>query len=328
MKQSRVSGMLKTLTALQPGQNNRVADLAKIRKLSRRTISRHLKELQAIGVPLRYDGKTGGYILEPEFFVPPLDLNLQEVLSLFLVVHKTPDQIQLPFENSALRAALKIANKLPAKIKRYCNKALRYISIRAIAQANVEHLDSVFGQLLIAILTKRVVTIRYHFPRERTTKLINLSPLHLMFNVHWWYVLGKSDLYKGITAFKLNRIKELNTSYKYFIREGNFNIREYLGRVWSMVREGKLYNIRLRFLPEVAHDVAEVQWHSTQTVTFKDDGSAIIEFCVDGLNEITWWILSYGDQVQVLAPKVLREKIVEIAQKIVSTSEQESFVIE
>jgi len=31
---------------------------------------------------------------------------------------------------------------------------------------------------------------------------------------------------------------------------------------------------------------------------------------------ITWWILGYGDQVQVLAPKVLRKKVVEVAKNM------------
>jgi len=89
-----------------------------------------------------------------------------------------------------------------------------------------------------------------------------------------------------------------------------------------MVPEGRLYHVKLRFLPEVAYDVAEVQWHSTQTVTFDRDGSAIVEFRVDGLNEITWWILSYGDKVEVLAPRVLRQKVIEIALKVVKSIPQ------
>jgi proteasome accessory factor B len=85
-----------------------------------------------------------------------------------------------------------------------------------------------------------------------------------------------------------------------------------------MIPEGRLYNVRLRFLPKVARSVAEVRWHSTQTVTFQEDGSVIIEFRVDGLNEITWWILSYGDQVQVLAPAALRQKVIKIAENMVN----------
>ncbi len=67
--------------------------------------------------------------------------------------------------------------------------------------------------------------------------------------------------------------------------------------------------------------MADVQWHSTQTVTFKADGSAIIEFRVDGLSEITMWILSYGDKVQVFAPKVLRKRIANIAHNIITINE-------
>jgi predicted DNA-binding transcriptional regulator YafY len=89
-----------------------------------------------------------------------------------------------------------------------------------------------------------------------------------------------------------------------------------------MAPEGRLYNIKLRFLAEVAQGVADVQWHSTQTVDFQDDGSVIVEFRIDGLNEITWWILSYGDQVQILAPACLRQRVVDIAQNMVEQNKQ------
>ncbi len=113
-------------------------------------------------------------------------------------------------------------------------------------------------------------------------------------------------------------------SDKRFFEDEEFDIGEYLGRALSMVPENKIYNVKLRFTAVVAFDVAAVQWHRTQKVTFEDDGSAILEFRVDGLNEIIWWILSYGDRVQVLAPKTLREKITEIAQRVVEVNKQES----
>ena len=89
-----------------------------------------------------------------------------------------------------------------------------------------------------------------------------------------------------------------------------------------MIPEGRIYNIRLRFLPKVANEVAEVQWHSTQKVTRNGDGSAIVEFRVDGLGEISWWILGYGDQVQVLVPKALRNKVMEAAKNTIKLNEQ------
>jgi proteasome accessory factor B len=59
-----------------------------------------------------------------------------------------------------------------------------------------------------------------------------------------------------------------------------------------------------------------------QKVTRNGDGSAIVEFRVDGLNEITWWILGYGDQVQVLAPKALRERVLEVAKNMIKLNQK------
>jgi len=332
MKRSRISRVMQILTTLQAGKSYAVGDLSKMFGTSRRTIFRDLKELQAIGVPYRYDTRTGGYTIEPEFFLPPVNLSLQEALSLLLLAHKARDQIQLPFKNSALLAALKIENNLPIKIRQYCTTALQNISIRAGAQApfrtstsSVEShsagLDKTFAQLQQAIAKKRKVNIRYQSLFEGTIIDVELCPYHLLYNNRAWYVLGHSSLHKSVHTFKLNRIRELKTTEKCFVDSENFDVYDYLGRAWSMIPEGRIYNIKLRFLPKVANNVAEVQWHSTQKVVSNSDGSATVEFRVDGLGEITWWILGYGDQVQVIAPKALRKKVLEVAKNMVKVNE-------
>ena len=325
MKSSRVSRVMQILTTLQAGKDYAVGDLSRMFGTSRRTVFRDLKELRAIGVPFRYDARTGGYTIEPEFFLPPLDLNLQEALSLLLLVYKARNQIQLPFKNSALLAALKIENNLPAGIRQYCNTALRNISTRLSAQAPVHHsggLDKIFAQLQKAIAKKRKVGIRYHSLFEGKVIDLDLSPYHLLYNQRAWYVLGYSSLHKSVRTLKLNRIKELKTSEQCFLGGENFNLQDYLGKAWSMIPEGRIYNVKLRFLPRVANNVTEVQWHRTQEVTRSRDGSATVEFRVDGLGEITWWILGYGDQVQVLAPRALRKRVLETAENMVKLNEK------
>ncbi len=321
VKASRISRVVQLLTTLQAGKSYAVDDLAKMFKMSRRTIFRDLKELQAVGVPYHYDAKTAGYTMDPEFFLPPIDLNLQEALSLLLLVHKARNQIQLPFKNSALLAALKIENNLPTKIRHYCNTALRNISTRAGAQAPTDVLDKTFVQLEKAIAQKRKVNIRYHSLFEGKIIELTLSAYHLLYNQRAWYVLGFSSLHKSVRTFKFNRIKEVEILDKCFIDSEKFDLYEYLGRAWSMIPEGRIYNIKLRFLPKVADNVTEVQWHSTQKAAHNSDGSVTMEFRVDGLGEIIWWILGYGDQVQVLAPKVLRNRVVEMAKNMVRINE-------
>ncbi len=325
MKHSRIGRMMQILTILQAGKNCTAGDLSRMFGTSRRTVFRDLRELQAIGVPYHYDARTGGYAIEPEFFLPPVDLNQHEALSLLLLAQKASSQIQLPFRNSALLAALKIQSNLPPKIRQYCNTALRNISTRADIQAPSPHdaeFDRVFAQLQEAIVRKRKVNIRYHCRREAGVVDVEFCPYHLFYSNRVWHVLGRSGQHKRVRTYELSRISELTTTEKCFTSDEEFDVLEYLGRAWSMIPEGRIYNVKLRFLPEVADSIAEVQWHSTQHVVRNRDGSATVEFRVDGLGEITWWILSYGDQVEVLAPKALRKRVLDIAQNMIKLNEK------
>ena len=157
----------------------------------------------------------------------------------------------------------------------------------------------------------------YHSLFEGKTIEVEFYPYHLLYNKRAWYVLGYSKLHESIRTFKLSRIKEFKVSDKCFVTEKGFDLQEYLGKAWSMIPEGKIYNIKLRFSAKVAKNVGEVQWHSTQKVRYGGDGTAAAEFRVDGLGEICWWILGYGDQVEVLAPKSLRNRAQKTAQNMV-----------
>ena len=321
MKSSRISRIVQILTTLQAGKSYAVNDLSRIFGTSRRTVFRDLKELRAVGVPYHYDAETGGYTIDAGFFLPPIDLSLQEALSLLLVIYKAGGQVQVPFKNSALLATLKIENNLPFKIRRYCNIVLKRVSAKSTAQAPVASLDPTFAQLQKAIIKKHKVNIRYHSLFEGKIIELDLHPYHLLHNRRAWYVLGYSELHKSVRTFKLNRIKELKATRQCFLGGEKFSLQDYRGKAWSMIPEGRIYNIKLRFLPKVANNVTEVQWHSTQEVTRNSDGSATVEFRVDGLGEISWWILGYGDQVQVLAPMALRKRVLEKAKNMIKLNE-------
>ncbi|HCO95739.1 MAG TPA: hypothetical protein DIU00_17630 [Phycisphaerales bacterium] len=324
MKRSRINRVIEILTTLQAGESYTVSELSEMFGTSRRTIFRDLKELQAIGVPYHFDAETGGYSINPEYFLPPADLNFHEALSLLLLAHKVSNQVQLPFKRSALLAALKIENNLPAKIRQYCSTALQNISAGADTQAPLQQntrFDRTFAQLQQAIAKKREVNISYSSLLESTVSDVELCPYHLLYNNNAWHVLGRTSLDNSIRTFELNRIRELKITDKCFLVDEDFDVSEYLGRAWSMVPEGRIYHVKLHFLPQVANNIAEVKWHRTQKVTFNGDGSAIVEFRVDGLNEITWWILGYGDQVQVLTPKALRKRVLEVAKNMIKLNQ-------
>ena len=62
--------------------------------------------------------------------------------------------------------------------------------------------------------------------------------------------------------------------------------------------------------------VAEVRRHHSQRVEWRDDGSIDFHAHVDGLGEITSWILGYGDQVRVLAPSALAGRVTKVAGRV------------
>ena len=207
MKHSRINRVMQILTTLQAGKSCTVADLSRMFGTSRRTIFRDMKELQTIGVPYHYDARSGCYTIEPEFFLPPVDLNLQEALSLLLLAQKASDQIQLPFKNSALLAALKIENNMPARIRQYCKTALQNISVKAGAQTPIRHpaeLDKTFIQLQETIARKHRVNIHYQSLFEGTILDIELCPYHLLYNNRAWYVLGRSSLHESVLEVAKN----------------------------------------------------------------------------------------------------------------------------
>ena len=60
-------------------------------------------------------------------------------------------------------------------------------------------------------------------------------------------------------------------------------------------------------------------WHQSQKLARHTDGSLTYEADVDGLNEISWWIMGYADQVEVLEPQSLRRRIAKMAEKMAKT---------
>lgn len=316
MKLSRIGRIVGILTTLQSGQCCSADQLAKQAGVSRRTIFRDLNELQAVGVPFSFDAQAGGYRLDPEYFLPSVNLNLQEALSLLMLVYKSRSHLHMPFKNSVLLAGAKIENNLPREIQRYCNTTLQNISIQPASYAPMESLDKIFARLQSALRRKRRVRIEYCSLRQGRKEATTLDPYHLMYNNRSWYIIGKSSRHKEIRTFNLNRIKGIDTLDKCFVAKQPFDIAEYLGKAWSMIPEGRLYNVQLRFSRKVATNVTEVHWHSSQKIVKNGDGSITAHFRVDGLGEIGWWILGYGDEVEVLAPAALRKRIAKKAERM------------
>lgn len=286
-------------------------------------IRRDLRRLRQRCAPYDYGLDTDPRYPGQDSVSPAVNLNRTEAMLLLPLAYRAADCWDSPLKELTLRAASKLEGILSGETREFCMEYLRNAAVRVGPHTQADSKDGIFWQLADAIRGRRIVEIRYCPDAAQHTVITDLSPYRLVHDEHAWHVIGRSDLHCGTRTFKLNRIKELRVLHKCFAGPENFDMTEYLGKAWSIAPEGTLYDVKLRFLPEVAPDVVQVQWHGTQRVSFGVDGSSTVEFCVDGLSEITWWILSYGDKVQVLAPDALRERIIGIARNMVRTASAE-----
>jgi len=145
-------------------------------------------------------------------------------------------------------------------------------------------------------------------PNEADEFSTLLSPYRLLFGRRSWYVIGRSSLHRMIRTFHLGRILKAETLESRFRIPANFSLNRHLGNAWFLIRErAARQNVVVRFQKLVAGNVAEVQWHKTQKLEWREDGSLDFHVSVDGLSEISWWILGYGDQAEVIQPAELRQ---------------------
>jgi proteasome accessory factor B len=78
---------------------------------------------------------------------------------------------------------------------------------------------------------------------------------------------------------------------------------------WDIIAAPASTQVVLRFTPSVAARVLETTWHPTQRVETAEDGSLVWRATVAGTIEIRLWILSWGDEVEVLEPHSLRTDV-------------------
>ncbi|MBN1343827.1 MAG: WYL domain-containing transcriptional regulator [Phycisphaerae bacterium] len=313
MGSARPERLLRLLRLLRGGNASTVDQLANGLGVSRRTVFRDLNLLQLAGVNPQYDPDRGSYRVDQSSALSSLDLTLDEALAILLVARKFVSEQSFPSFEAASRAARKIGQCLPPETALYCERMIDGLECRLPPLADASRIEATFHVLHRAWGHRRKVRIEYDSYFERATIRTVLSPYRILFAGRAWYVIGHSASHDAVRTFKLDRITATRVLDEAFEPDPTFDVDAYFGSAWSVIPEGKLYHVRLRFLPKVAGNVEEITWHESQRFTAQPDGSCVFEADVDGLTEISWWILGYGDQVIVEEPPELRERIGRIA---------------
>ena len=275
-------------------------------------------------MPLQYDAELERYYVPETFFLPPTNFTAEEALAVIALCHEVAGSGQVPFLEPAHSAALKLEGSFPRRLQEKLRKLTRAIRIKSSPVNKLGDSLSNYQRLVDAIAARRAVRIRYDSLTEWEEITTKLRPFQVLFSRHSWYVIGRSSLHRQNRTFHLGRILEIEELEETFRIPRGFSVERYLKNAWSLVPEpGPDYNVTVRFQPLVARNVAEVAWHKTQEVQWNDDGTLDFSVTVTGLGEISWWILGYGSNAEVLKPPQLRQRVADHARRMLAQYEND-----
>ena len=286
-------------------------ELARYCGVDRRTIYRDIETLDAVGVPVwQLDGKFG---IDREIYQSTVRLNLNETVALYfaarLLAHHSDEN-----NPHVVNALDKIAASLPdATLSEHMARAAEIIRAKPLRLDYVQTLET----LTRAWADRRLVRISYWAadrpePQERV-----IAPyfLEVSRSEPASYVVAHDRLRNALRTFKVERIQAAELLPEHYVIPEDFDVYKWLESSWGIIAEEEV-EVRLRFTPAVARRVRESVWHHSQTLADLPDGGCLLTMCVGGIREIKNWVMSWGPEVEVLAPPELRAQVAEDSRRM------------
>ncbi len=165
-----------------------------------------------------------------------------------------------------------------------------------------------FGKLLQAIISKRVLKMRYT-PFGKDTITVKIHPYHLKQYNDRWYLIGFVEGYHTYGHYPLDRIEDFDEiAVKYQEPEEDFE--GYFDDVVGVtVPQGDSQDIIIKVYKESMGFFTTKPLHLSQRLIEKSNDYMIISINVKTNYELDSKILSFGPNVEVLSPESYRKHI-------------------
>ncbi len=110
----------------------------------------------------------------------------------------------------------------------------------------------------------------------------------------------------ALRHFRLDRITDAQVVREVFARDPGFSLADHAARAFgSYQAEAEFGEVVWRFSADAAERAAEWRFHPTQITERLPDGRLEVRFTASGWLEMAWHLLSWGDSVEVVAPREL-----------------------
>jgi len=308
----RIRRILMLDEAIRSGSYPTIAKLAKRAEVTKRTIERDIEFLRdSYGAPIEYDyEKRGYYYSEPNFFIKSVILTEGELFSIALFDRLLEQYRNTPLETTLRQIFGKIALSLPDNVSVNPNMLGSQIGISVISDHQGLIDTDVFEGIFAALKTKQTIRFNYRSLQKTEPTGRTADPYHAISQRGNWYFIGHCHDRNEPRMFSFSRVKNIVLTKKHFNIPSGFKPDEFFDKdvgVFASARSP--YTIELIVENEIGTFALERQWHDTQTVEQREDGSVYVKFTTTQMPEVLRWVLGQGHTVKALNPPELVELV-------------------
>ncbi|MCC6182331.1 MAG: WYL domain-containing protein [Bacteroidia bacterium] len=196
------------------------------------------------------------------------------------------------------------------------NNYSNYIQFESRVPKGTEH---IYG-LLHAIKNKFVVEIEYHkFYEEKSEQVIINPYLIKQFKGRWYLLCLKVDA-NDIRTYALDRIKSIDIKKKRFSASKDFDLKNYFNNCFGIITPdwGSPEKIIFNLKSFQSNYIKSYPLHETQRIIKETKEETTFEINVFITDDLIMELLSYGQELEIVSPKILVKQIVTINKNILN----------
>ena len=308
----KASRLLSILMLLQARGRLTAGALAQAMEVSERTVLRDIDQLSAAGVPLWGErGRQGGFQLREGWSTQLTGMTEPEANALLLAGLPGP-ATELGLGAAAASARLKMVASLPGEWREQADRVGQRLHIDPVDWYRTQDAPRFLREVADAVWRARRIEVRYESWRGAAWRL--LEPLGLVLKAGAWYLVARAveaaPKGNGMRTYRLASFLELKVGAA-FKRPKGFD----LARTWqaSAARfesELRSVEVRTRVSPRC------LKWLENARIPFADQVGDEVTIRVESVEQGARQLLGFGDEIEVLAPPALRERMVQQADAV------------
>ena len=238
-----------------------------------------------------------------------LGLSTMELCALYFGRTVLASAGAMPLADEMDHAFGKLESALPEATRRFLDRLPVMIKAKMTGRRkqDARKTREVLARVTDAALARRRVEMTYHSASSRRTKTYVVEPLRMTAADGGMYVTAWVPEYDDMRTFALERIRTLG------VLDEHFEMRAAAGplRTRSGAFSGRPELVEIGFDATVADYVASREWHRSQEIAVRDEGSVLMRLCVSNDMPLRTWILGFGGAARVVTPLSLARDIFE-----------------